>query len=580
MLEKGNVVFGHWVIDEKIGAGAYGVVYKLKREEFGNTYYSALKVISIPPENVDSSALQSEGMTKEDISTYYADIAKSFMEEIKLLEELKGNSNIVSYEDHIIEQSNDGMSYTIMIRMELLTPFKNIISQRELSQDEICKLGIDICNALELCEMKKIIHRDIKPDNIFLSNTDTYKLGDFGVARTMEKTVSAMSQKGTYTYMAPEVFLGKEYSSNVDLYSLGILLYQLSNKNRTPFLPDASNPILFKDREEARKRRMSGENVPEIEGATKEWNEFIVKACQSDPLKRFQSAVEMRNALNEILKGNEYPKKEKTAKKNGNNGFHTPLKNSAEDIDKTSKKSAAKENVVIHEKHQNENVENTKDKSNRKNKKRDEHSKGKSLQLFKLTDYQKNIVNEQSKLKFTLAYVVFQILANCLGYGIVNNSFNEALFLVGGAGVALIILIVRVANFIMSIFDKAFLPNIWIYYSNILFIFSVIISLNFMRIYSRFGEMIIGLFIILLPVVIFALNKNNNIIVYLVASILSKLGFVIFPIFAQVLGYKIYFETTQISSIILACLLVIVFAVYPIVYNLVETKIKTSKKGE
>ena len=130
MLEKGSVVFGHWTVDEKIGAGAYGTVYKLKRNEFGTEYQSALKVISIPPENTDSSGLQSEGMTNEEISEYYADIAKSFMEEIKLLEELKGNSNVVSYEDHIIDKSEDGLSYTILIRMELLTPLKKRLQEQ------------------------------------------------------------------------------------------------------------------------------------------------------------------------------------------------------------------------------------------------------------------------------------------------------------------------------------------------------------------------------------------------------------------------------------------------------------------
>ena len=120
MLDKGTKVFGHWLVDEKIGSGAYGTVYKLRREEYGTEYFSALKVISIPPENTDSTALQSEGMSKEEISTYYSDIVMAFMEEIKLLEDLKGNSNIVSYEDHIIENSEDGMSYSIMIRMELL----------------------------------------------------------------------------------------------------------------------------------------------------------------------------------------------------------------------------------------------------------------------------------------------------------------------------------------------------------------------------------------------------------------------------------------------------------------------------
>ena len=301
MLENGAVVFDHWVVEDKIGSGAFGTVYKIKREEFGREYRSALKVITIPPENSDVLNLRCEGMSKEEISAYYSDIAFSFMEEIKLLEELKGNSNIVSYEDHMIHRSEDGMSFTIMIKMELLTPLKSLLAERPLTPEEVMKLGMDICSALEVCEATRIIHRDIKPDNIFVSDTGAYKLGDFGVARTFEKTVGVMSQKGTYTYMAPEVFLGKEYNQNVDLYSLGILLYQLLNKNRTPFLPPAPQPLKYSDREEAQKKRMSGNLLPWISGLPDSWNGLLVKMCHPNPQIRFQNAVDVRKQINSAL---------------------------------------------------------------------------------------------------------------------------------------------------------------------------------------------------------------------------------------------------------------------------------------
>ncbi len=301
MLENGTVVFDHWTVEDKIGSGAFGTVYKIKRVEYGREYRSALKAITIPPENSDLLGLKSEGMSKEEISAYYSDIALSFMEEIKLLEELKGNSNIVCYEDHKIERSEDGMSYTIMIKMELLTPLKNLLAERQLTAEEVMKLGMDICSALEVCEAKKIIHRDIKPDNIFVSDTGAYKLGDFGVARTLEKTVGVMSQKGTYTYMAPEVFLGKEYNQNVDLYSLGILLYQLLNKNRTPFLPDAPQPLKYSDREEAQKKRMSGNLLPWIKGLPDSWNGLLVKMCHPNPQNRFQNATDVKKQINNAL---------------------------------------------------------------------------------------------------------------------------------------------------------------------------------------------------------------------------------------------------------------------------------------
>lgn len=71
------------------------------------------------------------------------------------------------------------------------------------------RLGIDICKALELCQKYNVIHRDIKPENIFVSGSGDFKLGDFGIARTIERASSGLSKKGTYNYMAPEVYRGK-----------------------------------------------------------------------------------------------------------------------------------------------------------------------------------------------------------------------------------------------------------------------------------------------------------------------------------------------------------------------------------
>ena len=82
-----------------------------------------------------------------------------------------------------------------------------------------------------------MIHRDIKPQNIFITSKGDYKLGDFGVARTMEKTMSGMSKKGTYNYMAPEVYHRVNTGLVSDQYSLGLVLYWLLNEKRMPFLP-------------------------------------------------------------------------------------------------------------------------------------------------------------------------------------------------------------------------------------------------------------------------------------------------------------------------------------------------------
>ena len=293
--------FGDWVIESHLGSGSFGDVYKIKKEEFGITYYSAMKVIKIPQDKNEEQRLYSSGMDSRSIDDYYYQFARDFIKEIELMAKLQGNTNIVCYNDHIIERNEDGVGYVIYIRMEFLTPLEAYLSvnnqPRFMTQKEVVKLGIDICNALEICAKTKIIHRDIKPENIFVSPNGDFKLGDFGIARKLEKTQSGLSRKGTINYMAPEVYLGEEYGESVDIYSLGIVLYRLLNCNRVPFLPLYPEQIKYTDSETAFTRRINGETIPYINGIDEKLNAIVIKACEADPKKRYHTAVELKEDL-------------------------------------------------------------------------------------------------------------------------------------------------------------------------------------------------------------------------------------------------------------------------------------------
>ncbi|MBQ9419221.1 MAG: protein kinase [Synergistaceae bacterium] len=214
----------------------------------------------------------------------------------------RGNTNIVSLEDHKVIEKQGEIGWDIIIRMELLETLSSYITKKAMTQAEIIKLGIHICQALELCAKHNTIHRDIKPDNIFVSQYGDYKLGDFGIARQIERTMSGLSKKGTYQYMAPEVFRGGEYGASVDTYSLGIVMYRFLNKNRAPFLPDYPNPITPRDRDDALQRRMSGEALPHLQNINEELNAIVLKACSYNRAERFQTASDMKAALEALPK--------------------------------------------------------------------------------------------------------------------------------------------------------------------------------------------------------------------------------------------------------------------------------------
>ena len=295
-VKKFEPFFGKWYVDALIGKGTFGKVYRIRCEEFDEMYYCALKYIHIPQDKQEVEQLRTDGMNDASISDFFTELAKSISDEMRLMRELKGNTNIVGYEDSDVIRSEDGIGYDIFIRMELLTSLSDLSAKNELNREEIVKIGVDICRALELCEKKKIIHRDIKPDNIFVNDNGDYKLGDFGVARQLERTATFMSKKGTYNYMAPEVYRGERYGAQADIYSLGLVLYRLLNDKCLPFLPPAQNRK-YDDAEKALARRMSGEKLPLPANAQDELGAVIVKACEYLPENRYSTAKEMKQAL-------------------------------------------------------------------------------------------------------------------------------------------------------------------------------------------------------------------------------------------------------------------------------------------
>ena len=297
-----------WEIVEIIGAGGFGTVYEIvRRNESGSEEHAALKIVSVPHERDEINSLRMEGYDDASIADRYKEYANRINKEYYLQKELKGNSHIVSVEDNKIVPHKDGLGQDIFIRMELLHTMREILNKKRISSDaEVIRLGKEMCEALIVCQGRSIIHRDIKPDNIFRNDTGDWKLGDFGIARTMEHTTTA-TKAGTYGFMAPEVYHGEKYSREVDIYSLGMVLYWLLNNRRKPFLPTDHIPKPSEE-EAARIKRFSGKYpIPEPLNGSAGLKRIVLKACSFNPKDRYASAREMYKDLlaveSEIFQG-------------------------------------------------------------------------------------------------------------------------------------------------------------------------------------------------------------------------------------------------------------------------------------
>ena len=307
-------IFDHWQIRDLLGEGSNGksAVFRLEHSDTPGIE-SALKVVGLIEEKGKLTELSPA--RREDYERAREKRYREAEKEVMLMDSLRGSPNVVDYMDHGYAdwQDETGFGRDMLIRMELLRDLRSeMVKGRLFDEAEIRRLGTQICAALELCHKKGILHRDIKPENIFLNRDDAYKLGDFGVSRIVSSSGSSASTGiGTPQYWAPEQISGK-YDFRVDIYSLGLVLYELANGNRLPFAQSA-----YVDEEDIR-RRLAGEALPAPGGVSPALARTILKACACDPKDRFQSAEDFSRALNSYgtvsADPPEFPRKKLTKK--------------------------------------------------------------------------------------------------------------------------------------------------------------------------------------------------------------------------------------------------------------------------
>ncbi len=299
-------LWGEWHIKDLIGKGTFGAVYKAEKSEYGNTYTSAVKHISIPNDSINTEALISEGVVSDEksLGAYYDALRDRMIKEINFCYELRGNTNIVAYEDHCIIPKKSGVGYDIFIRMEHLTPLTKYMRRKGFCQKDVIQIGIDICEALQVLDRHRMIHRDIKPANIFVNSVGVFKLGDFGESKILSENSVGMSVRGTYTYMSPEISMSKNADIRSDIYSLGIVLYRLLNGNRAPFVSTDAPSVNSQMVEEANVKRFRGDTLPLPKYCTDPALAAVVmKACEFSPERRWQTPREMKKALEALQDG-------------------------------------------------------------------------------------------------------------------------------------------------------------------------------------------------------------------------------------------------------------------------------------
>ena len=290
-----RIIWPGWVTTRLIGRGSASSVYEIQRENAGQTEYAAMKVISIPQNPSQIDGYISEGYDRESIAEFFLNQRNHVLAKYAQMKKTNGAANILCCEDVCYAQHEDGIGWDVFVKMELLTPIMKALPE-VIPEETVIRVALDLCSALEVCQQHGVVHRDVKPQNIFVSTDGVFKLGDFGSPKAADK-----AKTGSNHCIAPEVYHNHTYSSSADIYALGMVLYWLLNAHRMPFLPLPPAQIKIGMHEEARARRLSGEALPLPQNGSEALQKIVLKACAFSVEERYSDASEMKRDLEALL---------------------------------------------------------------------------------------------------------------------------------------------------------------------------------------------------------------------------------------------------------------------------------------
>ena len=317
----GNTIGNRYEVLEEAGIGGMATVYKAKDHVLNRDV--AVKIL-------------------KDEFTTDVDFIKRFNSEAQSAASLS-HPNIVSIYD-VGHEEEDNLYYIVMELIKGKTLKQIITKDEKLSWKWALNISIQIASALEVAHKNGIVHRDIKPHNIIITEDGVAKVMDFGIAKAVSNsTMTAFGTTiGSVHYFSPEQAKGSSTDARSDIYSLGVVMYEMLT-GKVPFDADTPVSIALKHMQEEPKPAI--EVNPNIPTAV---NDIVMKAMRKEPDDRYQTATEMLADLSKALKD---PEGDFVVLENEDGGYSRVIKGvNASDVKRSksgakSGKNAKKQNI-------------------------------------------------------------------------------------------------------------------------------------------------------------------------------------------------------------------------------------------
>ncbi len=259
------------------------------KENSDNKYI--VKIISIPSSQRQLDALLLTGAYPDAAGAmeYFKEVADGVVEEAKLLRKLSKLEGFLSYEDwQVVPMEGNDLGYQVYLISPYRLSLEKYMRRNLMTHLNAVNLGLDLCAAASICRNAGYMMVDTKPSNIFISEDKEYRVGDLGFVPMDSLKFSSMPGKYISRYTAPEVLDPMAtVNETVDVYAIGLVLYQIYNNGELPF---GGNAV--------------AEEFPSPVNADYEMAEILAKACAPDPENRWSSPMEMGQALVDYMQRN------------------------------------------------------------------------------------------------------------------------------------------------------------------------------------------------------------------------------------------------------------------------------------
>ncbi len=267
------------------------VCYALRQQSGGERF--VLKILSLPASEREVNALLLSGAYPDAaaIHNYYSAVAEDLRRELALGQQLAGSGRFCGAVGYQIEP-RDEIGYDVYILYPRYVPLSSFLYENAITHLRAVNLGIDLCEALCICREAGYLFENIKPENVFLTQSGRFLLGDLGLASLEDLQYASVPESYLGPYSAPELSdIAASPNPTMDLYAVGMLLFRIYNGNHGPFEDENTGEAM------AEKLRLSGKPLPPALYADYELTSIIQKACAQRPEERFQTPEEMKQAL-------------------------------------------------------------------------------------------------------------------------------------------------------------------------------------------------------------------------------------------------------------------------------------------